>query len=307
MADSDTQPPEEERPEEERPEEESSTLGRALRVAREERELSIEQIAGELRVESRVLIALEEDDYEEFSAPVFTKGYIKLYGQRLGLDYGDLLASYYRNVDVRDVPVVARKPIQLRDEHQITRWIIAGAVLALLIFGFTVWYLSQADDPPLIESPASAVPVEPAVPEAVAVGVPDPVAAAPDPVAIPLPEEPIEPEVVDLQEPEPEALVVVSAASGPASEPIPPPRPTVEVSISFEQDCWTEVTDARGERVFYGLGSAGATSRFDAVLPLSFFLGNAAGVRLLLNGRPYPIPGDSRQGNLARFVIAEGL
>ena len=93
------------------------------------------------------------------------------------------------------------------------------------------------------------------------------------------------------------------------TEPVPglPTGPTVEVTITFEQDCWTEGTDARCVRAFYGLGCAGAGASFDGQLPLSFFLGNAGGVRLQLDGRPYSIPDDSRQGNLARFVIAEGF
>ena len=87
----------------------------------------------------------------------------------------------------------------------------------------------------------------------------------------------------------------------------PPLEPTIEVTISFDQDCWAEVTDDSGERFFYDLGSAGTVASFSAQLPLSFFLGNADGVRLEFNGRPYPIPADSRRGNLARFVVAEGV
>ena len=52
-------------------------------------------------------------------------------------------------------------------------------------------------------------------------------------------------------------------------------EPTLQVEIVFAEDCWTEVIDANGERLFYGLGSAGARTRFAATPPLSFFLGNA--------------------------------
>ena len=97
-------------PEEDRPEEESSSVGAMLRAAREEKELSVEQLAAELRIEPRFLNALEDDSFEEFPAPVFTKGYIRQYAQRVGLDYADLLAEYYRQVEVRDVRVVLVGP-----------------------------------------------------------------------------------------------------------------------------------------------------------------------------------------------------
>jgi cytoskeleton protein RodZ len=271
------------------PEEETSTLGRALRAARESQELSLDQVASELRIEPRFLVSLEEDDFEAFSAPVFAKGFLKQYGRRLGLDYGDLLAQYYRQVDIREVPVVRQRPIRLRDEPQITQWIMAGVVLLTLIGGFTVWTLRSPQEVPVAVSPSS--PVE--VPE-------DPVALPSEPQAIPLPA-PAQPEPLD---PLPAAAVPVQPAT-PSEEPPEAMQPTVQVEIEFQEDCWTEVTDARGERLFYGLGSAGARTRFLASPPLSFFLGNADGVSVSIDGRPFSVPADGRQGNLARFVVLE--
>jgi cytoskeleton protein RodZ len=91
----------------------------------------------------------------------------------------------------------------------------------------------------------------------------------------------------------------------PAAAEVPVGVADVQVELSFTEDCWTEISDSEGERLFYGLGSAGARSRFNATLPISIFFGNAGGVDLTVNGDRYPIPTGSRQGNLARFVIAE--
>lgn len=322
-------------PEEDRPEEESSSVGSLLKAAREEKELSIEQLSAELRIEPHFLTALEDDNFDEFPAPVFTKGYIRQYAQRVGLEYGDVLAEYYRQVDVRDVPMQANKPIRLRDEQQIAQWVIAGLILSILVVGFGVWYLSS-DTPPPVEVTAPSeeqvdpgmneeTVVEPAPPPTVDVleePLPEPapaldpplgaeteeiVAGDADPGETPAEDTVSVETLVENAQPAPalEPAAAVAAETQPAQGL--PPAPTVEVTITFEQDCWTEVTDASGERFFYGLGAAGAVSSFDAQLPLSFFLGNAGGVQLQLNGRPYPIPADSRQGNLARFVIAEGF
>ena len=306
-------------PKEDRPEEGPSSLGDMLKVAREDKGLSLEQLAADLRVELRFLDALERENFEILPPLVFTKGYLRQYAQRVGLDYADLLAEYYRHSEVRDAPMMAAKPIRLRDEQQISRWTVAGLVLIAFVVGFGVWYLSSDTPPPAEVTEPSEEPLDPGMNEETAMERPAPAAALieePTPTPEPLlePEQGLESDIV--LETESNEILAVYTEPGSAfesmalnTEPVPdlPPGPTVEVTITFEQDCWTEVTDVRGERAFYGLGSAGVVSSFDGQLPLSFFLGNAGGVRLQLNGRPYSIPDDSRQGNLARFVIAEGF
>jgi cytoskeletal protein RodZ len=51
------------------------SLGQALRNARLEHDLTLEQLATELRIEAKHLNALEEDRFEQIGVPVFVKGY----------------------------------------------------------------------------------------------------------------------------------------------------------------------------------------------------------------------------------------
>lgn len=267
------------------------SVGERLRAAREAHPLTLSQIAAELRIEPRYLAALEDDRLDELPAPVFTKGYLKQYGGLLGLDERDLLAQYYRQVDVHEVSVMQLKPIRLRDEDQIRHWLAAGLVLTLLIGGLVAWWLSRPQ--------AQPVPVERAA---------EPL-AQPPPVETPaqnatVPAMALTPEVVEAPETVP-VLVGPTDEQPAAVSGDPVPGVTVQVEVNFLEDCWTEISDARGERLFYGLGSAGARSRFGARLPISIFFGNASGVQLTVNGESYPVPAGSRQGNLARFVIAD--
>ncbi len=262
------------------------SIGARLRAAREAQPLSLAQISAELRIEVRLLTALEEDRLEDFAAPVFTKGYLRQYGTLLGLDERDLLAQYYRQVDTHDVPFVQHKPIRLRDEDQIRHWIAAAAVLVVILVGVAIWWTRQ----PAIQAPVER-PVEPLLDE------PEPITTG---AALPALDAPAAP------------IAVTDRPVGPVPTPPPAAVPDaldtadlITVELSFAEDCWTEISDARGERLFYGLGSAGARSRFNASLPLSIFLGNASGVELTVDGERYPIPAGSRQGNLARFVIAD--
>jgi len=263
------------------------SIGERLRTAREAQPLSLAQISAELRIEVRMLTALEEDRLEDFAAPVFTKGYLRQYGSLLGLDERDLIAQYYRQVDTRDVPFVQHKPIRLRDEDQIRHWIAAAAVLVVILVGVAIWWARQ----PALQVPLER-PVEPLLEE------PEPITTGAALPAVGAPAAPI---------------AVTDRPVGPVPTPPPAPAPVpdalatgdlIAVELTFAEDCWTEISDARGERLFYGLGSAGARSRFSASLPLSIFFGNASGVELTVDGERYPIPAGSRQGNLARFVIA---
>ena len=74
-----------------------------LRNARLAQDLTLEQLSTELRIEAKQLNALEENRFERIGVPVFIKGYLKQYGQRLGLDVSDLLALYYKQTTLADV------------------------------------------------------------------------------------------------------------------------------------------------------------------------------------------------------------
>ena len=71
-----------------------SGLGQYLSGLREERGLSIEEIARVTRVAPRYLQALEREDLTALPAPVFTKGYIRAYCQALGVHADEALGRY---------------------------------------------------------------------------------------------------------------------------------------------------------------------------------------------------------------------
>lgn len=281
------------------PEREPS-IGERLRSAREAQPLSLAQISAELRIEQKFLRALEDDRLDDFPAAVFAKGYLKQYGGLLGLDEPDLLAQYYRQVEVRDVPVLQHKPIRLRDEDQIRHWLAAAVVLALLAGGAVAWWFTQpSDEPTLVENTSESLIASPTPASAASLEQPPEQPGEPGQPGLPEAEQ-----AVVVTAPEDKSPDVEQASEAAGTEIGPGPAGTV-IELSFLEDCWTEISDARGERLFYGLGSAGARSRFSAMLPISIFFGNADGVEMSVDGSPYPIPDGSRQGNLARFAITE--
>lgn len=67
------------------------TIGPRLRAAREARNLTIEQAAQDTRISLRFLEALEREDFDELPAPVYVRGFLRSYGNYLGLEPQSLL------------------------------------------------------------------------------------------------------------------------------------------------------------------------------------------------------------------------
>jgi cytoskeleton protein RodZ len=266
-----------------------ATLGQMLRNARLDQDLTLEQLSTELRIEVKQLKALEEERFEQIGVPVFIKGYLKQYGMRLGLDVRDLLALYYRQTTLADVQVQPSRTIKLHDERQITSWILAVIVLLVVIAGLAIWWWNGGSfgSMPLTQSTlepdaASPPPLEAPAPQAQAEPQPQPQRAVEEPIAAPSVAAPLE--------------APAPATTAPAEAGIP-------LEFSFEQESWAEVTDARGERLIYGLNAGGRRLTVRGEPPFAVVLGNADVVRLAVDGQPYAIPAAGRQGSLARFSV----
>jgi hypothetical protein len=67
-------------------------IGARLRLARENRGMTIEAAERDTHIARHHLEALEDERFDTFSAPVYLRGFLRSYSQYLGLDAGELLA-----------------------------------------------------------------------------------------------------------------------------------------------------------------------------------------------------------------------
>ncbi|HEX5048242.1 MAG TPA: RodZ domain-containing protein [Gammaproteobacteria bacterium] len=289
----------------------AGTVGELLAQARIAQDLSVEQLAAELRIEARQLVALEQNRFERIGVPVFVKGYIKQYGTRLGLDTSDLLAAYYKQGKLEDIDIRPSRPITVRDQPRVSGWLVALLVLLAIVGALALWWLNGEGFNGIAPSFGRSVPA--AVPAA---ALPAPAEraqdAAADRVQVEAPPAAADPALAPPAE-QPTAAPAPDGAVAPEAG-VPPPSDTragaalrplafaVDVDVAFEQDSWAEITDARGERLYYGLGSAGRRATLRGEPPLAVVLGNADGVRIKIEGADYDIP-RPKQGNFARFSI----
>ena len=68
--------------------------GARLSAARKERELSIKTVADELKLDVRMVDAIERDDMEALPAAIFVKGYLRRYARLTGLPEDELVRDY---------------------------------------------------------------------------------------------------------------------------------------------------------------------------------------------------------------------
>ncbi|MBM9500190.1 helix-turn-helix domain-containing protein [Leptospira sp. 201903071] len=69
-------------------------VGQILREAREEKKLSVKDVAKETNISVKYILALETEDYSQFPGETFTMGFLKNYGSYLKLDTGQLINLY---------------------------------------------------------------------------------------------------------------------------------------------------------------------------------------------------------------------
>ena len=108
------------------------------------------------------------------------------------------------------------------------------------------------------------------------------------------------------------APVVVEADPEPAiAEPEPEPEipeqpvPDGEVvlSLTFSGDCWTEISDATGRRLFFEMARSGDVVTLSGVAPFAVLFGNVDNVAVEVDGSAYPVSSSNPGSRMARLTI----
>jgi cytoskeletal protein RodZ len=69
------------------------SVGEQLRAAREAQKLTVDRVADQTKIRTDHVRALEEGDYSAFSATIYIRGSVKIYGGFLKLELPPLLAA----------------------------------------------------------------------------------------------------------------------------------------------------------------------------------------------------------------------
>ena len=113
--------------------------------------------------------------------------------------------------------------------------------------------------------------------------------------------QPIEAEVVD----EP---VRESARVPDQDQPLPEPvgmlaAEETRLLLNYTGDCWTEITDASGRRLFFDMGHNGRTVELTGQAPFNVLFGNFENVSVSVDGTNFPISASNPGSRTARLTI----
>ena len=83
-------------------------VGETLRRARLKRNLQLEEISNELKISTRFLQAIENDQYDKLPGGVFAKSFVRQYARLLGLDEEEIAGRMQQAMgpgeDIQQVP-----------------------------------------------------------------------------------------------------------------------------------------------------------------------------------------------------------
>lgn len=122
----------------------SLTLGEKLRQAREERGVSISQVAEQTRISPQYIAAIENDDYRTLPGGIFNKGFVKSFAKTVGVDEQEALQDYAQLIaeqggaPVDDSPKTYR-PEVLTDDGRNSSSMFPTVVFAVIILGLMTW------------------------------------------------------------------------------------------------------------------------------------------------------------------------
>ncbi len=235
------------------------TFGEELRQEREIRRISLKEIADATKISKRFLEAIERNNYAILPAPVFTRGFVREYARYLGLNADDMVSRYMHFVrsapdEDQVLPLVSHgKPKAIPHSYASVDRNVVIFVVLLVVFGGFAWMIVGQMKKRENSQPAEISTTDIAGPAS------------------------------------PQAPVTTTTATG------APPAETdaFTARVRIVEDSWI-VLEVDGEPVINDELKQGEDKTFRAKRSIRFrSIGNAAGIKLSINGVDLPSLGDN--------------
>ena len=278
-----------------------SGVGARLRVAREMRQLSLDDVAQALKLGPRQVVALESGNWQGLPGQTFVRGFVRNYARLLQIDPAPLMdhldATLEKPADGLHVPQGRPTAMPSGQPRRDRTVVIAGLVLVVLA---ALAYALLPNDLSALRERAqglidSVSRKEPA-PEPAASGAPTAAPAAAEAV--------FPPGATPQQVMNPQALAPAEMAPAPLAAPAAntPAATNAQLRFVFAKESLVEVRDRDNKVVYSQRSPAGAEQSVGGQGPLSLVIGNAAGVTLFWRGQAVDLAPHTK-GEVARLVL----
>jgi cytoskeleton protein RodZ len=140
------------------------SFGENLRREREMRGVTLEEIAESTRISTRLLRALEQEQFSELPGGVFTRSFIRHYANYLGLDAERVLAEYRQvaqpqsDYDLHRLPAANSSTSKPGPRGTAIPWVVAAILLGGGYATYRYAHRPEASLPPVVVPAASAAP-----------------------------------------------------------------------------------------------------------------------------------------------------
>ena len=231
------------------------TIGSQFAAERKKRGLDFSDVEHAIGIRALYIQALEEGRYEVLPGEVYVKGFIRNYGNFLGLDGAQLVQEYSaaKMPDEQPPKIQQHAPTGTASTPSMNRKktvIMLVVVLILVLSGGGLYIWQKGKSVPVARQTPPAQTQQPALP-------------------IPAQNSPVLPPA------SPSTLVPSTLTSAKA----------VVITARFTDRCWTSAI-ADGKTIYEGIPKNGDTLTWEADRQIVVNLGNAAAVEISLNGKP---------------------
>lgn len=313
-----------------------ATPGERLRQARESLGLSQQVVAERLCLKVSTVREIEEDNTPAGLAPTFLRGYIRSYAKLVHLPEDELLPMLEKHVvpsrtsNVSPMQHLALgKSRKKRDGWLMTfTWIILLGVLGLTVAWWWQNHQAQQQEINSMVDHANATQTsqdgqpldlgngepDPVVPDDSATGATTPevtppadassAASTPAATNAPTSVAPVTPAPSQTASP----VQPSPAPSSPAAPAVETPAPSAPASnalaMSFSADCWLEVVDSTGKKLFSGMQRNGGSLNLSGQPPYRLKIGAPAAVHIQYQGKSVDLSQYVKSNQVARLTLA---
>ena len=295
------------------------TPGMQLAMRRQEFGWSVEQVASQLNLAPRQILAMETDDYGALPGMAVARGFIRSYAKLLKLDSAPMLAriakapgSAEQSIPLRRaIPTTTFQPqrgaMRSRQGSPLKLLLVSG-VLIVAALAAAVFSQREQLAGMLPASLAGLMERAPADATAPVVGeqregrVLDTEVAAPLHQSETASRPPVVVQAPAGMTPELAPVLVGGTASAAAPALSGAAKTANSLVLSMRQDSWVEVRRADNSTITSRVLRAGSTESFELSGPLTVTVGNASAVNATVRGAPLDL-GASTRNNVARISI----
>jgi cytoskeleton protein RodZ len=286
----------------------SESIGQRLTRCREAMGLTTATAAARLHCDESIIVSLEADRFAEIGARVFAQGHLRRYADLVGAPTTELMADWAAQgaaLAAPDLTKIPRAPMPAVDSQVWGRRL--GLLAAAIVIAVAAWWILQgagvssqsAAAEPAVETDTIEVSggVAPMVPETPIEAPPSDVPPSEVPPSEVAPAEGPPSEAPPSVSRVPSSATVVSATLAPAAEG------RVVLAVDVRADCWVEIYDATGRKLYFDTVGRGAQARAAGQGPLRVLLGRADAASLQVGGRPVTIPAGFIRNSTAYFTV----